>query len=352
MADSANSLNEVETLKKRLAEAKIPNDLCQIILNRAVRIFAAGQFVQLEQLLEYIEWIVSLPWQNKTDDTLDLIKAKTILDSGHYGLTEIKERVLEYIAVMKLQKESHGLAKNNITPHAPILCFVGITGTGKTTIAEAISHTLGRKFVRIPFGGLGDPGMLRGVARFTLTGGEPGQVVKALRRSGVKNPVILLDEIDRVVPESRASIMGVLVEMLDPEQNHAFMDSYIDYPFDLSEVLFIATANNTTNIATAVLDRLEIMQMPSYSNEEKIAIGREFMLPKALEEAGIPALSVQIADSVWPLIVRPLGFDAGTRTMERTIEGMVRKIAREIVEGKAKTFKIDENTIKQYIPMW
>jgi ATP-dependent Lon protease len=179
---------------------------------------------------------------------------------------------------------------------------------------------------------------------------ETGQIIKALESTKVKNPVILLDEIDRVDPEGRAAIMGVLVELLDPEQNHSFVDYYIDYPFDLSEVLFIATANNTPNIATAVLDRLEVVQMPSYTDEEKIVIGKNYMLPKVIAESGLPSEVVIIKDEIWPMIVRPLGYDAGMRTLERTIVSIIRRIAREFIEGKIRKVVLDESNIRQYLP--
>src|SRR5581483_10093151 len=265
-------------------------------------------------------------------------------DSHHFGLTEIKDRIYEYISVMKLKgADSKEIAR------APILCFVGLVGTGKTTIASSIAEAMGRKFARIPFGGMGDPLDLRGQSRMHPEA-EPGKIIKALRNVQSKNPVILLDEIDRVAAEGRSSIMGVLVELLDPGQNSAFVDHYIDYPFDLSEVLFIATANNTTTIATAVLDRLEPIMMPSYTDQEKITIAKQYVLPKKMKEAGLSETQLMFDDNVWPQIVRPLGFDAGIRTLERTIDGVVRKVAREIVEGKTQNVKLTPLNVKQYLP--
>lgn len=342
----ASSNFEATQITEKINKSGVPQDLAEMLISRASRLAGGNAILgEVEQFFEYVETIISLPWQRETQDILDMAHAKQVLDSEHYGLGEIKDRVLEYIAVMKLSKES------GTDSRAPILCFVGLVGTGKTTIASAIAKALGRKFIRIPFGGLGDPGMMRGIARFHL-GGMPGLVMKALARSGVKNPVILLDEVDRVSEVARGSVMGVLVELLDPEQNHAFTDAYIDYPFDLSDALFIATANNTTNIATAVLDRLEVMQMPSYTDAEKTMIGRNFLLPKALEAAGIKNGVVQVSDSVWPMIVRPLGYDAGMRTLERTIQGIVRKIARLVAEGKPGPFQLNETNIKDYLPSW
>ena len=207
---------------------------------------------------------------------------------------------------------------------------------------------MGRNFARIPFGGMGDPLDLRGQSRMHPEA-EPGKIIKALRSTKSKNCVILLDEIDRVTDEGRSSIMGVLVELLDPEQNRSFSDHYLDYPFDLSEVMFIATANNTHSISTAVLDRLEPIQMPSYSDQEKITIGRKYMLPKIIRQSGISSEALVIDDTVWPQIVRPLGYDAGMRTLERTIQGIVRRVAKDMVEGKIQTFKVTTENVKQFL---
>lgn len=340
------SSDELTSVKTKLDEAQVPEDLKEIVLNRVSRLTAAP-FEEVERFLEYVDWIVSLPWEKTTDDVLDIEHAGAKLNENHFGMEQIKTRVLEYISVMKLQKEKGGTGGIR----APVLCFVGLVGTGKTTISAAIAAALGRKFVRIPFGGLGEVATLRGEPRFERRG-EPGQVIKRLRRAGVKNPVLLFDEIDRVEERARASVMGALVEILDPEQNRAFMDSYVDFPFDLSSTLFIATANNTNNIATAVLDRLEVIQMPSYTDQEKITIGRDFMLARALGDSGIDTSQVTISEGVWPMIVRPLGYDAGMRTLERTIAGVVRKLAKLIVEGKATKFDLNENNIKEYLPTW
>lgn len=342
---------EVSKLKERIDKAVLPPDLgerAREMVSRLSRMAKFGGYSQeYEQVARYIDWITALPWNIRSPDILDLSFSKKILDKNHYGLGPIKERVLDYLAVLSLQKKE----ETQRAIRAPILCFVGLVGTGKTTIAFSIAESMGRKFIRIPFGGMGDILYLRGQSR-AYPDAEPGQIIKALRRTGSKNPVILLDEIDRVAEGARASIMGVLIELLDPEQNLAFSDHFIDYPFDLSEVLFIATANNTTNISTAVLDRLEPMQMPSYSDEEKITIAKQYILPKTMAVTGLRAENLVIADSVWPKIVRPLGFDAGVRTLERTIEGICRKIARAIVEGKGQKFSLTEENVKEYLPTW
>lgn len=341
---------QISNLQQKVNSTQLPQELAQGILARLQRLNkiqdAQDVFDDLDRITEYTEWATSLPWNKKSDDILDLSFAKKVLDKNHYGLQDLKNRILEFMSVMRLNKEK---VKPDQTTRAPILFFVGLVGTGKTTIAYSIAQSLGRKIARIPFGGMGSPLDLRGQSRVHPEA-EPGQVIKAMRKVQTKNPVILLDEIDRVAEEGRSSIMGVLVELLDPEQNHSFLDHYIDYPFDLSEVLFVATANNTTKIATAVLDRLEIIQMPSYTDEEKIMIGKNYMLPRVIKESGLPHEALTLQDEVWPMIVRPLGYDAGIRTLERTIEGIVRKIAREYVEGRLTRVVLTTQNIKQYLP--
>ena len=268
------------------------------------------------------------------------------MDTNHYGMKQIKDRILEYLALVILnlkQGEKSQIVK------APILCFVGLPGTGKTTFAMSIAEVLGRKFERIPFGGMGDARALRGQSR-AFPDAEPGYIIKKLARAQTKNCVILLDELDRVTSDARSDIMGVLVELLDPEQNKSFTDHYIDFPFDLSEVLFVATANNTTNISNAVLDRLEIIQMPSYSDEEKTVIARDYLFPKIREQTGLLENQLTIDPSLWPSIIRPLGFDSGIRSLNRTIDGICRKSARIIVEGRAQSITVDNSNIKEFLP--
>jgi ATP-dependent Lon protease len=295
---------------------------------------------------KYLDWVISLPWNTRSQDILDLRFAKEKLDENHYGLTEVKERLIEYISILALQK-----SRNPETPfHAPILLFTGLVGTGKTTMAKSIADVLGRKLIRIPFGGLGDPLYLRGQSRLHAEA-EPGAIIRALAQCQTKNPVILLDEIDRVADDSLNTIMGVLVELLDPEQNSHFVDHYIDHPFDLSEAFFVATCNNTNRIANAVMDRLEVIQMPSYSDEEKIVIGRDYIFPQALKDSSLTSDELKIKDDVWLGIVRPLGFDAGVRTLKRNIESLCRKAAALILTG-TKQIVIDETNIKKFIPQW
>jgi ATP-dependent Lon protease len=349
MPDTA--FGEITILVDRITRSTIPDDLkktVQIRLSQLQKLTNSPTFLpEYDRMNKYIDWITNLPWTQKSEDNLDLVNAKKILDERHFGLEDIKSRVLEYLSVMKLKKEK---GESEDIYRAPILCFVGLVGTGKTTIAYSIAEALGRKIARIPFGGMGDPLDLRGQSKMHPEA-EPGKIIKAMRDTQFKNSVILLDEIDRVTDLGRASIMGVLVELLDPGQNHAFSDHYIDYPFDLSECIFIATANNTTNISTAVMDRIEPIMMPSYTDLEKITIGKKYVFPKALKDAGLTPEVLQIDDEVWANLVRPFGYDAGIRTMERTIGGVVRKVARAIVEGKGTSFHVTTQNVKEFLPL-
>lgn len=347
--NDTNETSRINKLVQNIQVAKLPADLNERLLlqvQQASSALKSGNAASLEQAEKYIHLVTSLPWITETTDNLDLTAAAAIFEKHHYGMKEIKERIIDYLAVLKLKRKTAG---TNESMRAPILCFVGLAGTGKTTLAYTIAEVMGRKVVRVPFGGMGSALDLRGQSR-VHPDAEPGQIVKALIRAGSKNPVLLLDEIDRVSDEARSDIMGVLIELLDPEQNSGFSDHYVDYPFDLSHVLFIATANNTKNIATAVMDRLEPIQMPSYSDDEKITIGKSYIFPRQLAECGITSTQLIIDDVVWPLIVRPLGFDSGIRTLERTINGICRKAARLIVEQQAQSVRITAENVKEFIP--
>jgi len=342
---------EIASLRSKIASADVPDSLKEKVeqmlarLERSARLGSYSE--EYEKVAHYIEWVSSLPWKKKSEDILDLARTKQILDSHHYCLNDVKERILEYVSVLKLKSDK----ANGGPVKAPILLLVGLVGTGKTTFAYSLAEALGRKLVRIPFGGMGSARDLRGQSRLHLES-EPGAVIKGLKQAGVKNPVMLLDEIDRVSEDARADIMGVLVELLDPGQNFAFTDHYLDYPFDLSGVIFIATANNTQHIATAVYDRLEQISMPSYTDQEKIEIARSYLLPQALEEAGLTKDNIAIDEAIWPNVVRPLGFDSGIRTLQRTIKNMCGKIAKEIVEQGITQVKITADNVKVYLPQY
>lgn len=341
-------LAEIEKLREKLAAVQLPSDLkekANLQIERiALSLKYGGNLSQIDITTKYIDWIANIPWDKKTPDVFDITRAKQVLDQNHYGLEKIKRRVLEYLSILILQHQRLGTDSF----HAPSLFFVGLVGTGKTTFAKSVAEALGRQFIRIPFGGLSSALDLRGQSKSAVEA-EPGMVIRGLRQAQSKNPVILLDELDRVTPESRAAIMGVLIEFLDPGQNKNFVDYFIDHPFDLSQVIFIATANNTTNISTAVLDRLELIQMPSYSDEEKIAIAKNYSLARYIKNAGLNPECIKITDNVWPKIARPLGFDAGIRSLERTIETIVRRVAFKIVQGQGSSFVIDDTNVKEYL---
>lgn len=362
--------DQVAIIRQQISKIHLPQEMELRVLSQIEEIERLEHDitarVHIEMMLRYIDSVVNLPWDQRTTDQLDLPHAKEIFEKHHYGLQPVKDRILEYLSVLKLNldrwnNESTLSSSASVTDatlshamlarRAPILCLVGLVGTGKTTLAKSIAEAMGRRFVRIPFGGLSDALDLRGQAR-VRPDAEMGLIMKGLRFAGTKNPVILLDEIDRVAEQTRGDIMGVLVELLDPEQNVAFRDHYIDYPFDLSEVLFIATANNTTHIATAVLDRLEPIQMPSYTDEEKIVIAKQYVLPNLMKESGLTQENLSIDESIWPKLVRPLGYDAGIRSLERTMNSLCRKVARMIVEGKGNSFAITADNIKEFIEMY
>lgn len=333
----------VSDLKQKIETSELPADVVDKLQNEVSRIElslkSSGFSLEVSKEVSFVEFVSELPWQKINQDILDLNRAKQILDKNHHGMEFIKERILEYLSILILNRQK------NLTPKTSVLAFVGLAGSGKTTLAYSIAESLGRPIIRIPFGGLGSALQLRGESRLK-TEAEPGLIIKALKKAQVKNPVILLDELDRVTEDARSDIMGVLVELLDPEQNMAFLDHYLDTPFDLSQILFVATANNLTNVATAVLDRLEVIEMPFYSDEQKTVIGRDYLLPKALKDAGLDPGSVKIEDDLWPQIVRPLGFDGGIRSLKRNIDNLVRKLAKKSVEGESGPFIITKENFE------
>lgn len=351
------SYDQVRKLGEKVENSVMPEELKTLLNERIARLalvrtgagFMSSTYIlEYEATSRYINWVTGLPWDKKSQDMLDLAKAREILDKNHYGLEMLKKRVLEHIASIMLNIKNNG---PDYIARSPILCFVGLAGTGKTTFAMSVAESLGRKFERIPFGGMADSRVLRGQSRY-FPDAEPGFIIKKLVHAEVKNPVILLDELDRVTESSRSDIMGVLIELLDPEQNSAFTDHYIDYPFNLSNCLFVATANNTTAISTAVLDRLEIIQMPSYTDQEKMMIAKSYVFPKTRQLVGLKKEQLTIADDVWESLIRPLGYDSGIRSLDRTISGMCRKAAQIIIENQQQTVNITKENVKQFLPQW
>lgn len=358
ISDHGKSNDQIRQLGEKIEQASLPKALKEILTERISRLalirqsagFMSSTFIiEFEQTSRYIKWVVGMPWDKESRDLMDLAKAREIMDKSHYGLDPLKQRVLEYIASLMLNIKNNKGSDNIVK--SPILCVVGLAGTGKTTFAKALADSLGRAFERIPFGGMADSRVLRGQSRF-FPDAEPGAVIKKLTHAKTKNPVICLDELDRVTDTARADIMGVLIEILDPEQNANFTDHYIDYPFSLQNVIFIATANNISSVSTAVLDRLEIIHMPSYTDEEKIVIGRDFVLPKTMKLTGLLPDQLQITQEVWEPLVRPLGYDPGIRGLDRLITNICRKSAMLIVSGDAETIRITPDNIKQFMPEW
>ncbi len=359
-------LPEIDDLIGKINASKTPQDLKNRMLRMLKRLELAarlGNFSnEFESIKKYIDWVISIPWGKYTKDELDLAKVREIMDKHHYGLDQVKENILEYLAVMKLKRGNINGAEleNNISnmkklegssSHAPILCFVGIQGVGKTSMAKSIALALNRQFVRISLGAMNSATMLRGKTRVEADS-EPGQIIKALVNTRTMNPLILLDEIDKVSNASglREDIMASLLEILDPEQNKTFVDHFIDYPVDLSKVIFITTANNLGGMSTALLDRLEIIRFSSYSADEKKIIAKKYLLPKVLKATGLTKEQLEFSDDVWDLIVSPLGFDAGVRQLERNLTKIARKVARQIVDGMVMKVVITPNNFREYIP--
>jgi ATP-dependent Lon protease len=357
---------EIAALESKILESSVPKDLESRLLRMVKRLKRMARFGgysgDYELIDKYADWMIRIPWNTLTKDNLDLVRAKEVLDKNHFGMRSVKEMVLDYLAVMKLilDKETGEAGSSDLydasqrrgsVSHAPIICFVGLQGVGKTTMAKSIAETLGRKFVRISLGALGSVTQLRGQSRAYMDA-EPGQIVKSLVRTGTMNPVILLDEIDKVSGQQGllSDVMAALLEILDPEQNYAFVDHYVDYPIDLSNVLFVATANNLGTLSAALLDRLEVIRFTSYTDEEKVYIAKDYLLPRVLEATALDPSQVIIEENVWPHIVRPLGFDAGIRQLERNLTSLCRRAAREIVEGKTQAVRVTMANVKEYMP--
>lgn len=341
---------EIDELKIKVKSADLPDEMLRkvnkeiVSLERSVELGSYDE--KYEKVSRYINWVLKVPWLKESSDTVDIEKAKDIFNKHHYGMHEVKDRFLEYIAVLNLRGQDKTSEFS-----APVLLLVGLFGTGKTTFAYYMAEALGRKIVRVPFGGMSSSKELRGNSRLLL-GSEPGKIIKGVCEAGVRNPIILLDEIDRGSEEANNDIMGVLVELLDPAQNSTFTDSFIDYPTNLSHAIFIATANNTTKIATVVMDRMEKITMPSYTDNEKMVIAQKYIMPKLLKEAGLSEQQFQIQDDVWAQVVRPLGFDAGIRTLQRTLQGAVRKAARIIVERGFNEVIVTKENVKIFLPRY
>lgn len=339
LGESDGISEEVKEYQEKIEKANLPEEALEKANKELDRLARMGQgSAEGSVIRTYLDWITDLPWDIQTDDNLDLKNAAKILDEDHYGLTKVKERVIEYLAVRQMTKSMKG----------PILCFVGPPGVGKTSIAKSIARSLDRKFIQMSVGGVRDEAEIRGHRR-TYVGAIPGRVISSIKHAGTKNPVFLLDEIDKMSSDFRGDPASALLEVLDPEQNNAFRDHYLELAFDLSNVMFLTTANNLDTIPRPLLDRMEIIHISGYTEEEKLNIATKYLIPKQLKEHGISKNSIRITENTIRNIINYYTRESGVRELERQIAAICRKVARRLIDDKVKSVRITENNLEKYL---
>ncbi|VAW36211.1 ATP-dependent protease La Type I, partial [hydrothermal vent metagenome] len=339
LGDVDDRSEELDELHKKITKTRMPKEIKKEALKQLKRFEMMHPDASEATIVRtYLDWIIDVPWQCGTKDKLDLKEARKVLDRDHYGLDKVKERILEYLAVRKLNKNTKG----------PILCFVGPPGVGKTSLGRSIARAMGRKFYRLSLGGMHDEAEIRGHRR-TYIGAMPGRIIQGLKTAGSNNPVFMMDEIDKVGQDYRGDPSSALLEVLDPEQNFSFSDHYLNLPFDLSKVMFIVTANMADTIPAPLYDRMEIIRLSGYTQEEKLIIAKRYLVPRQLKDNGLKKKNIIIDDQALELIISGYTMEAGLRNLEREIGKVCRKVARKIAEGSRGPYKISKRTLSKYL---